>query len=142
METWRDVWAREMGRARQHLEAQRWEQAFACLERAHILGQLRLADHARVHLLMLRVAVARGDRRELRGQVLRLMATVPGHLFGWLPIGNTGRADVSALKPMPIPADLAPHFAGFSLKRQIVRQWTLIVAVGVALIGLVMARPT
>jgi hypothetical protein len=47
---------------------------------------------------------------------------------------------VSPLKPMPIPADLAPHFAGFSLRRQILRQWALIAALVVGGIALLMAR--
>ncbi len=140
MATWRNALARETGEARDHLANRRFDQAFGCLERAHILGQLRFGDHVVVHLLMLRVAIARGDGREVRGQVLRLFATVPGHLFGWLPIGNTGGADVSPLKPMPIPADLAPHFAGFSLRRQILRQWALIAALVVGGIALLMAR--
>lgn len=102
------------------------------LERAHILGQLRFADHVRTHVVMLGLAWSRRDAREVRGQVVRLLATVPGHLFGWIPIGNTGGADVSALKPMPVPADLAPHFAGFDLKRQVLRQVGILVAIAAA----------
>ncbi|HEX5514904.1 MAG TPA: DUF3703 domain-containing protein [Gammaproteobacteria bacterium] len=41
--------------------------------------------------------------REVAGQILRMAASV-GSLVGVLPIGNTGRATVSAFKPMPIPA--------------------------------------
>lgn len=140
MTTWRNALAHEMGEAREHLANRRFDQTFGCLKRAHVLGQLRLADHVVVHLLMLRIAIVRGDGREMRGQVLRLFATVPGHLFGWLPIGNTGGADVSPLKPMSIPADLAPHFAGFSLRRQILRQWAVIAAIAVGGITLLMAR--
>lgn len=102
--------------------------AFAHLERAHILGQLSFLDHVVVHVRMLRIAFENRDALEVRGQFVRLLATVPGHLFGWVPIGNTGGANVSALRPMPIPADLTLHFRGFSLKRQIARQ-SLIVAV-------------
>lgn len=123
----------EIGAAREALARGDRDAAFARLERAHILGQLRFADHVVVHLWMLRVAVARRDPREMRGQVLRLVATVPGHLFGWLPIGNTGGANVSALRPMPIPADLQPYFRGFSLGRQILRQWLIIGALALAI---------
>lgn len=98
------------------------EAAVRHLERAHILGQLRFVDHVRTHVVMLRFAWSRRDAREVRGQVVRLLATIPGHLFGWLPIGNTGGADVSALKPMPVPDDLQRYFAGFDLRRRVLRQ--------------------
>lgn len=81
--------------------------AFDHLERAHILGQRFAAAHVRVHAWMLRVGWARRDWREIAGQVLRLSAAGPLSLLGWLPIGNTGGANVSALRPMPPPADLA-----------------------------------
>ena len=140
MDTRRAAFAREIGQAREHLAAGRFDPAFRHLERAHILGQLRFVDHVVVHLWMLRVAAARADRREVRGQVLRLAATVPGHLFGWVPIGNTGGADVSALKPMPVPADLAPHFAGFSLRRQVLRQGAILGAAALGVVALLFSR--
>jgi hypothetical protein len=35
------------------------------------------------------------------------LALVPlGSLTGRVPVGNTGRARISAFKPMPIPSDL------------------------------------
>ena len=48
----------------------------------------------------------RRDVRELVGQVVRLIATVPGWLTGWVPKGNPGGADVSALKPVPLEPDM------------------------------------
>ena len=80
--------------------------AFAQLERAHILGQRALGAHLRVHGWMLRIAIARRDAREMRGQLWRLLLTPLGHLSGRLPVGNTGGANVSAFAAMPIPADL------------------------------------
>lgn len=133
MTTRKAALAHEWSQARSHLAAGRFDLSFHHLERAHILGQLRFADHVVTHLWMLRLALARADGREARGQVLRLVATVPGHLFGWIPIGNTGGANVSALKPMPIPADLAPHFAGFDLRRQIRRQAAILGLVALAI---------
>lgn len=47
------------------------------------------------------------DRREITGQLLRLFLTPLGHLTGLLPVGNNGRASVSAFAPMPVPDDLA-----------------------------------
>jgi hypothetical protein len=79
--------------------------AFHHLERAHILGQRSTRLHVRSHLGMLRIARARRDRGEVIGQLPRIVAAT---LFSriWVPTGNTGGANVSALKPMPIPPDL------------------------------------
>lgn len=56
---------------------------------------------------MFRVGLRRGDFREARGQVVRMLASM---LFSriWVPEGNTGGADVSPVRPMPIPEDLRP----------------------------------
>ena len=80
--------------------------ALTLLERAHVLGQRDFALHWRVHVMMLRAAVDLVDAREARGQVLRLALTPFGHLFNRLPEGNTGRANVSAFAPMPVPPEL------------------------------------
>jgi hypothetical protein len=76
------------------------------LERAHILSQPMPGPHIRTHLAMFSCAFRRHDRREVVGQLFRLIVAGPGSLTGRYPIGNTGGADVSAFKPMPIPADL------------------------------------
>lgn len=81
--------------------------AFARLETAHILGQQFFLPHVAVHLRMLRIGKARRDDREVRGQAVRLLATVPGFLFGWVPVGNTGGANVPATRPMPVPPEIA-----------------------------------
>lgn len=93
--------------------------AFADLERAHILGQRFLLPHIVTHLRMLRIGWKRRDGREVAGQVLRLLATVPGFMLGWVPKGNPGGANVSALKPVPLPADLQPLLADFSVARDV-----------------------
>jgi hypothetical protein len=79
--------------------------AFAHLERAHILGQRLTSIHVRTHVAMLRLGWIRRDFREVIGQITRIVAAA---LFSriWVPIGNTGGANVSAMRPMPIPADL------------------------------------
>lgn len=76
------------------------------LERAHILGQLRFGLHIRSHLQMLGYAIALKDGREIFGQVVRLALAPLGNLTGRLPIGNTGRAHVSAFTPMEISEEL------------------------------------
>jgi Protein of unknown function (DUF3703) len=81
------------------------EVAFHHLERAHILSQRHTLEHVHVHLLMLRLGASVGDWRELLGQLSRIIAAAVFSRI-WVPIGNTGRANVSAMKSMEIPADL------------------------------------
>ncbi|WP_043308966.1 DUF3703 domain-containing protein [Pseudomonas sp. ML96] len=79
--------------------------ALAWLERAHILGQRLALPHARAHWLMLRAGWMLGDWREVLGQLPRIVAAL---LFSriWVPLGNTGRARVSAFQPLPIDPEL------------------------------------
>jgi hypothetical protein len=81
------------------------KQAFRHFERAHIIGQQRTLLHVRAHIAMLRVASRSGDKREVVGQLKRIVAAA---LFSriWVPKGNTGGANVSAFEPMSIPEDL------------------------------------
>lgn len=95
-----------MDAARERLAKFEPETALRLLERAHVLGQRDFGLHWRVHVMMLRAAVDLVDAREARGQVLRLALTPFGHLFNRLPEGNTGRANVSAFAPMPVPPEL------------------------------------
>jgi hypothetical protein len=54
---------------------------------------------------MLRIAWQRRDVREIAGQLTRIAAAA---LFSrlWVPVGNTGGANVSATRPMQVPPDL------------------------------------
>lgn len=65
--------------------------------------------HVRTHVALLVAGIRRHDRREIAGQLLRLLVAGPGSLTGRYPVGNTGGADVGALTPMPIPDDLLPY---------------------------------
>jgi hypothetical protein len=76
------------------------------LERAHILSQPVAGDHVRTHLAMLAYGIRRRAAREIVGQLARLVVAGPGSWTGRYPVGNTGGADVSAFRPMPIPEDL------------------------------------
>lgn len=91
------------GAARRHGDA---AAEWAHLERAHILSQPMVVPHLRTHVAMLGAGIRRRDRREVVGQLLRLVVAGPGSLTGRYPVGNTGGAGVSALAPMPIPEDL------------------------------------
>ena len=81
---------------------------FAHLERAHILSQRHAFSHTGTHLRMLAVGWKRRDAREIVGQVMRSIAALTKSKI-WVPLGNTGGANVNPFKPMPVPADLR-HF--------------------------------
>lgn len=83
------------------------DRAWHHLERAHIVAQPDLVQHWLSHWRMLRFALRQRDWRESGGQVFRLALVPLGSLTGRLPAGNTGRANVSAFRPMPLPNDLA-----------------------------------
>ena len=102
----RDAYATELLRHRELTTEGDRNRAWAHLERAHILSQRHLLRHFRVHLLMLRHGVSGRDHREVRGQFVRLLAVPVAWATGWVPEGNTGGADVSALLPMEPPDDL------------------------------------
>lgn len=112
-----------------------FERAFAALERAHILGQRYLVAHIVTHAWMLRIAIRRRDAREIFGQVLRLLATFPGYLTGWVPIGNTGGANVSAVRPMPIPEDLRAVIGDFNVWHDVALRVALLVLLAALAIG-------
>ena len=82
--------------------------AFAHLERAHILSQRFAFAHAWTHLRMLAVGWRRRDAREIVGQVFRSVAALTKSKL-WVPIGNTGGANVNPFQPMPVPPDLRPY---------------------------------
>ncbi len=82
-----------------------YQVAFHHLCRAHILCQRYALYHVYVHWRMLQLGLQIGDRREVFGQATRIVAAA---IFSriWIPLGNTGRADVGARLPMPVPEDL------------------------------------
>ena len=80
------------------------------LGRAHILSQYRWFHHLYVHFLMFEYARTRKDWKEVGGQILRIVVTVPGHLLKRLPIGNTGWSNVHLMEKMPLPKDFSHLF--------------------------------
>ena len=81
------------------------------LEAAHVVGQTRFGPHLETHWLMLGQAWRHRDAGEMAGQAFRLLLVPLGHLTGRLPIGNPGRANVSAFRPMAVRADIAEAIA-------------------------------
>jgi hypothetical protein len=102
----RAAWAAERTAARAARRLGHNEAEWKHLERAHILSQPMAVAHVRTHLAMLSAGMRRHDRAEVLGQLLRILVAAPGSWTGRYPIGNTGGADVSALRPMPLPEDL------------------------------------
>lgn len=101
----REAFTTELEASRKALRDGQPDLAFRHLERAHILGQRHTRAHVAVHWWMLRVGMRRGDAREVFGQMSRITAAL---LFSriWVPLGNTGGANVSAFRSMPVPDDL------------------------------------
>ena len=98
---------REIAAARRLDAAGEAGASFAHLERAHVLGQASTFHHVRVHVLMLVWAMKHRVWKEARGQVLRIVGAATKTVFGWVPTGNTGGANISPFKPLPIAPDLA-----------------------------------
>ncbi|MBT2559272.1 DUF3703 domain-containing protein [Hymenobacter sp. ISL-91] len=96
----------ELGAARAAYARQDEAGAFHHLERAHILGQRWALPHTHTHVLMLRHGWRMQNGREVLGQMPRIVFGFFMSLFGRVPTGNTGGANVSPEQAMPIPADL------------------------------------
>ncbi|HMI66590.1 MAG TPA: DUF3703 domain-containing protein [Cyclobacteriaceae bacterium] len=90
--------------------------AWYYLERAHILGQTWPREHSLVHWLMLKFGFRMKSRKEILGQLPRLLLGGVKSFVGKIPRGNTGGANVPGLRPMEIPDDLQeilePYLAG------------------------------
>lgn len=80
--------------------------AFQHLENAHIIGQAYPFAHTLVHWKMLKFGVKIKNTQEIIGQIPRLIFGGVKSFINTIPIGNTGGANVSALKPLPIRPEL------------------------------------
>ncbi|RAL21182.1 hypothetical protein DL240_13700 [Lujinxingia litoralis] len=102
----RPYFERELARAATLLEEGDLSRSWRHLERAHVLGQAFPLEHTRAHWRMLRFGLRIKDRREILGQLPRLAVGGVKSFVGTIPTGNTGGANISALRPLPIPEDL------------------------------------
>ena len=73
---------------------------------AHVLGQASTALHVRVHWTMLVWGLRQRHPREVAGQLMRIVGAATKTAAGLVPHGNTGGANVSALRGMPIAPEL------------------------------------
>ena len=86
--------------------------AWRHLERAHILGQRWPREHNAVHWRMLLFGIRIKDRREIIGQLPRLVFGGVKSFVGSVPLGNTGGANVPPLRSMAVPKDLGRLLEG------------------------------
>jgi hypothetical protein len=89
------------------LRERRHDEAFAHLERAHVLGQACVRPHVIAHWLMLMVALRRREPLAAGGQIMRILLGALGSALGSVPTGNTGGSNVSMFRRMPIDPELA-----------------------------------
>ncbi|HET9033079.1 MAG TPA: DUF3703 domain-containing protein [Dokdonella sp.] len=82
---------------------------FAHLERAHVLGQRSTLAHTFAHWRMFRFGLRQRDRREVIGQLPRMLAALTKSKI-WVPVGNTGGARVNPFRSMPVAGDLRIYF--------------------------------
>ena len=97
----------ELSHAKSAAQAGDRQQQFAHFERAHVIGQESTYWHVKVHVLMLLWAVRHRSVKEALGQVLRIVGAATKTAFGLVPAGNTGGANVSPFKKMPITPEIA-----------------------------------
>jgi hypothetical protein len=81
-------------------------QAWHLLEALHVLGQTRLVPDPRTHGIMQALASRARDLTDVNGELLRLLLVPLGHQLGRRPLGNTGRSNVGAFRPMPVAPEL------------------------------------
>lgn len=75
---------------------------FNHLENAHVLGQESTYWHTKVHLLMLLWGLRNRSVKEVFGQLFRTVGAATKTAIGLVPQGNTGGANVSPFRPMPL----------------------------------------
>ena len=112
----KQVFESYLEQSRAHERAGRPDAAWACLEAAHVLGQRSTGLHVRAHVSMFGMAWRKRDPREIVGQLSWIVAAALITRI-WVPRGNTGGSDVSALKSMPISDDLQELLAQFDTNR-------------------------
>ncbi|MBK7959476.1 MAG: DUF3703 domain-containing protein [Bacteroidetes bacterium] len=97
---------KELTEAKNTFTKRYFQQSWRHLERAHILGQPYPMEHTTVHWKMFLFGIKIKNAKEVIGQIPRLLVGGVKSFVGHIPVGNTGGANVPALKPMEIPQDL------------------------------------
>ncbi len=106
----------ELDAARRPASRASQTEGFHNLERAHVLSQVSTREHVRVHWRMMIWAMQQRDVKEFAGQLVRIVGAATKTAFGLVPSGNTGGANVSPFRPMPIAEDIAAILAKTAAK--------------------------
>ncbi|WP_105258289.1 DUF3703 domain-containing protein [Pseudoalteromonas sp. T1lg88] len=102
---------RELVMARRARLSTQRTQEFKHLENAHVLGQESTYWHTYIHWRMLVWGWKNKAYSEVVGQILRIVGAISKTAIGLLPTGNTGGANVSPFKPMPLSSECAQAIA-------------------------------
>ncbi len=101
-----EYYNQELNCAKSAFENKEFFKSWSHLERAHIIGQPYPIEHTAVHWKMLHFGLKIKNSKEVIGQIPRLLFGGIKSFVGKIPTGNTGGANVNALKHMEIPEDL------------------------------------
>ncbi len=101
---------KELKYYRLYLDNKQYRKAWRHLERSHIIGQSFPIEHTYSHWLMLKLGLTQKNTKEVLGQLLRLAIGGWKSFINYVPIGNTGGANVPPLKCIPIPDDIKSLF--------------------------------
>ncbi|ESU27110.1 hypothetical protein FLJC2902T_22180 [Flavobacterium limnosediminis JC2902] len=101
---------KEIDLANMCLASDNFKDCWHHLERAHVIGQKYAYAHTYTHWKMLQFGFKIKSRKEIIGQIPRLLVGGIKSFVGHIPVGNTGGSDVSPLQPMEIPKDIQEIF--------------------------------
>lgn len=97
---------KEIAAAKTNLENSNFLKSWYHLERAHIIGQKYPYEHTLAHWKMLQFGIKIKNKKEIIGQIPRLLFGGVKSFVGHIPNGNTGGVNVPPLKSMEIPKDI------------------------------------
>lgn len=84
--------------------------AWHYLEQAHVIGQAYPFQHSYVHWKMLLFGIRIKSKKEIIGQLPRLLVGGVKSFVGKVPVGNTGGANIPPLQQLPIDPVIAAVF--------------------------------
>lgn len=99
----------QLNLGKQLLTEKKYQLSFYHLENAHILGQKHFIRHTISHYWMLVFGIRTNSLKEIIGQITRIIAALLFTLI-WVPEGNTGGANISPIKIIPIRTALKKYF--------------------------------
>lgn len=97
---------KELVAVKNNLQLNDFQKAWYHLERAHIIAQKYPYEHTFVHCKMLQFGIKIKSTKEVLGQIPRLLVGGVKSFVDYIPVGNTGGANVPPLRKMEIPEDI------------------------------------